>query len=162
VNTEAAIDFWAQKVHLHDCREYKATEIRVSNTDDDEYVDFPEAIGASASASIQVLTLYLPSKDREGKAVANLESWIEEGLALLAEIGGGATAWPPAEGVWKGEDGNLIREKTSVIYCYVIPDRFRANLPSLRAFLHRFGRTTNQGEVALEWDGQLFRITTFD
>jgi hypothetical protein len=37
-----------------------------------------------------------------------------------------------------------------------------AHRAQLRAFLHRLGRETRQGEIAFEFDGQFFRITTFD
>jgi len=44
----------------------------------------------------------------------------------------------------------------------VKPDKLRELLGDLRAFLHRLGRETNQGEVALEFDGRFYRITAYD
>lgn len=48
------------------------------------------------------------------------------------------------------------------MYTYIIPDKFEKNLNSLREFLHRFGRETNQGEVVFEFDGEFFRIREYD
>jgi hypothetical protein len=44
----------------------------------------------------------------------------------------------------------------------VKPDLFVQHLPELRRFLHRLGRETNQGEVALEFDGDFYRINEYD
>lgn len=35
-------------------------------------------------------------------------------------------------------------------------------LPRLREFLHRMGRETNQGEIAVDFDGRFHTIQTFD
>ena len=43
-----------------------------------------------------------------------------------------------------------------------LPGPFLEELPRLRRFLHRLGRDTNQGEVAVEFDGRFYRITKFD
>ncbi len=40
-------------------------------------------------------------------------------------------------------------------------DILEINLNSLREFLHRFGRETNQGEVVFEFDGEFFRIQKY-
>jgi hypothetical protein len=50
-----------------------------------------------------------------------------------------------------------------VVYSFVSrPDEFLRHLPRLRAFLHRMGRETNQGEVAFEFDDRFYRIRQFD
>lgn len=35
-------------------------------------------------------------------------------------------------------------------------------LPALRAFLHRLGRETDQGETVFEFDDRLYKIRTYD
>jgi hypothetical protein len=60
------------------------------------------------------------------------------------------------------EEGRLIQEHPVVVYSYVRAEPFLGSLGRLREFLHRLGRETNQGEVAFEFDGQFFRIRTFD
>jgi hypothetical protein len=45
-----------------------------------------------------------------------------------------------------------------VIYAYVRPAPFVARLPELVAFVRRMGRETNQGAIALEFDGNFFTV----
>ena len=86
-----------------------------------------------------------------------------DAATLLARIGGGVTIMPPAEGGWFDEDNDrIIWERPVVVYTYIKPEPFLARLPELRMFLHRLGRDTNQGEIAVEFDGAFYRITTFD
>ena len=74
-------------------------------------LDLGAALGADAGTSIQMLTLYLPSRDKTGRTIRNRRRWIEEALSLLSDIGGGAISFPPADGAWKSPRGELIREK---------------------------------------------------
>lgn len=62
-------------------------------------VELAEALGATAPTSIQVLTLYIPNKDRDGGAIADQERWVREAAALLARIGGGVTVLRPVGAV---------------------------------------------------------------
>ncbi len=134
-------------------------------------INLAELIGAIETFSVQQLTLYIPHRDRDGKSVKDINKWIKEAQRLLAVIGGGATTMPPADGSWLKEDIDIVEEvkdkeivweKTTIIYSYIYPDRFKKNLKWLREFLHRFGRETNQGEVAFEFDGEFFRIRKYD
>lgn len=125
--------------------------------------DLAEALGASEAVSEQVLTLYIPNKDREDRELGNQRQWVLDAADLLARIGGGVTIMPPAEGGWFDEDSDrIIWERPVVVYTYIKPEPFLKRLPELRVFLHRLGRDTNQGEVAVEFDGTFYRITTFD
>ena len=128
----------------------------------DEPLDLETELGAAEAASVQVLSVYVPSQDREGKPFDSAP-WRAEALRLLSDIGGGATAMPPAEGAWLNEEtGNLVIEPVTIVYTYVRAAEFRENLGKLRAFLHRMGRRTDQGEVAFEFDGRLYRIREYD
>lgn len=129
----------------------------------DEYeIDVGQAIGADDGAAIQCLTLYIPSQDRNGVAF-DQRPWVEEALKLLSAIGGGATALPPVDGAWLNpETQELIREKVVLAYTYVDAEKFVARLPALRAFLHRLGRETDQGETVFEFDDRLYKIRAYD
>ncbi len=127
-----------------------------------EPVNVGNALGAAEDASIERLTLYIPSQDRDGQSFDPLP-WITEAMRLLSSIGGGATAMPPADGAWLNQlTGSLIIEKVVLVYTFIDPDRFEAQLTALRNFLHRLGRETNQGEVVCEFEGQLFKIREYD
>ena len=119
-------------------------------------------LGAAESALIECLTLYIPSQDAAGNDF-DQRPWIDEALALLAVVGGGATVLPPAEGAWLNpETGMLIKESVVLIYTYVDPDRFVASLGTIRRFAHRLGRETRQGEVIIEFATRLYKIRRYD
>ena len=119
-------------------------------------------LDAKEVPSAQRLTLYVPNKDCVGGLIDDHEKWTNEAQELLTEIGGGATAFPPVDGTWRKPDGDVLWEQTKIIYTYVDPDKLMANMPRLRAFLHRFGRGTNQGEVVFEFDGWFWSIDKYD
>jgi hypothetical protein len=125
-------------------------------------VDIGEALGATPDeVSTQVLSLYIPNKDKNNKEFGTQRFWILQAAELLAQIGGGFTIMPAVEGGWLNE-GQIIWENPVVIYTYIKPDQFEQRLPDLRRFLHRMGRETNQGEVVFEFDRRFYRITRFD
>lgn len=126
-------------------------------------VDLVEALGASEAVSVQVLTLYIPDKDRGGRELGTQRKWVLEAAELLAPMGGGVTIMPSAEGGWHdGENDRIIWEHPVLVYTYIKPEPFLERLGELREFLHRLGRETNQGEVVYEFDGQFYRVTSFD
>ncbi len=106
--------------------------------------------------------MYIPNKDKNDQEIGTQRRWVLDAIQLLSEINGGATAIP-VEGGWLNDEGKVILEDPVVVYSFVSdPDRFLANLPQIRAFLHRLGRETNQGEVAFEFDEFFYRIRQFD
>ena len=126
-------------------------------------LDLAGELGASDQTSTQVLTLYIADKDRLGDELGTQRKWVLEASELLAKIGGGVTVMPPCEGGWLNPDTTeLVWEHPVLVYTYVKPEQFLAELPNLRRFLHGLGRGTNQGEVAFEFDGDFYRITAFD
>jgi len=126
-------------------------------------VDLAAALGAEPEASIQILSLYIPDKDRAGVEYGSQRRWVLEAAALLAEMGGGVTILPPVEGGWYDDvDHRIVWERPVILYTYVKPEAFLERLPALRDFVHRLGRETAQGEVVVEFDRQLFRIREFE
>lgn len=141
--------------------------------DDIIKINLGEVLGTVESPSTQQLTLYIPNRDKDGREVKRFRSWVKEAQKVLTIIGRGSTMMPPADGTWlsqekdidtidKLDNEDILWEKTTVIYTYIYPDRFEKNLKSLRKFLHRFGRETNQGEVVFELAGEFFRIREYD
>jgi hypothetical protein len=125
-------------------------------------IDLAQALGSDGGVSTQRFTIYVPSKDRNGKEINDQRKWVVEAVRLLSEINGGSTATPPVEGGWLNDQGELVWEKSVLVYSFIRPDEFKKTLPRLREFLHRLGRETNQGEVAIEFEGRFYRIQTFD
>jgi hypothetical protein len=128
---------------------------------DEMEFDLVAALGAEES-SVQSFSIYIPNKDREGEEIGNQRKWVLEAIRILSEINGGATAMPPAEGAWLNDENDIIWEKPVVVYSFIRPEAFAANLPRIREFLHRMGRETNQGEIACEFEGEFHRIRRFD
>ena len=109
----------------------------------------------------QRFAIYIPNKDRDGAPVDQTK-WIDAALQLLTDVAGGATAMPPVTGAWRNpETGQVVIEEPVVVYSYVRPAPFVARLPDLAAFVRRMGRETNQGAVALEFDGNFFTVEDF-
>jgi hypothetical protein len=59
-------------------------------------VNLMEALAAAEEAVQDRVTLYIPSRDRDGKPV-EFEEWVIRALDLLSQIGGGATRMPPRD-----------------------------------------------------------------
>jgi hypothetical protein len=132
---------------------------------DDSEIDIAAALGAEREASTQVLSLYIPDRDRNSRRI-NAGLWIRKAQAILTRIGEGYTTTPSHDGGWESESGKVRREKTVIVYTYIKPNRFLARLPELREFLHRFGRETRQEVVVAELSGAegswFFRIKNYD
>lgn len=126
--------------------------------------DLAELLGADEDrVAIQVLTLYIPSHDRHGNRLPDQEKWVQEAADLLVMVGGGVTIPPAYRGGWHDPASGLtVWEEPILPYVYVDPERLLSAAERLREFLHRMGRETGQGEVAVEFDGEFFRITNFD
>jgi hypothetical protein len=77
---------------------------------------------------------------------------------------GGATAFPPARGVWRDDDndGRLVYDNTVIVFSYVAEDALSdTNLLILGDFLLRLGQEGNQGEVGVFVDGTYFGKQNF-
>jgi hypothetical protein len=134
-------------------------------SEEGQELDLAAALGAEREPSTQILSLYIPNKDRHGRPI-RAARWIREAQEILTKIGEGCTTTPPHDGGWETPDGALRREKTVIVYTYIKPDRFLAQLGALREFLHRFGRETNQevvvAEVSSAEGSWFFRIKEYD
>lgn len=128
-------------------------------------IDLDAALSAEREVSPQVLSVYIPNRNRRGRPI-NARPWIREAQAILGRIGEGYTTTPPLGGRWETESGAVRRERTVIVYTYVKPDRFLRHLAELRRFLHRFGREADQEVVVVELSGGqaawFFRIMEYD
>ena len=133
---------------------------------DDEGQDLAQELGAARDVLGQALTLYIPSRDGLTDEEFDNRAWVREASEVLAQIGRGYTIMPPATGGYLKQDGTMVEESVTLVYAYVEPDLFEAQLPRLREFLHRMGRETRQEMVVMELAGgdetSFFRITGYD
>lgn len=125
----------------------------------------PEAwLGASQPVGTLIIVLFVPSHDRDGKDIDH-DFWVTGALETLGTLFRGATAYPRARGVWRDDErgGTLRYEEPTVVTCYADPKAMTTAAQSrLRAFLHRLGRETNQGEVGIVIGDKYYGITEFD
>lgn len=125
-------------------------------------INLMEALGASEEATQDRVTIYIPSRDRDGEPV-DLEVWVERSLEFLSQVGGGATRMPPARGAWRNPlRGTLIIEDVTLVYSFVDGDAFSARVADLRRLPHAKGRALYQGEVAIEVNENFYKILVFD
>jgi hypothetical protein len=118
--------------------------------------DLQEALGASRAAILQKFSLYLPDRDRDGAPVRSTEAWHEAAISLFADVNGGATLLPPADGIWNPEDGGeVVREATRVVYSFIRDGgKFERDFDQIAVFIHTFGKHARQGEVMVEFAGE--------
>ena len=121
------------------------------------------ALGATHPLGGEQITLFIPSKDRDGQAI-DQDRWSDEALAAMARMFRGATAFPPGKGAWRDDakGGVLLREVTVMIVSYAQSEELKSHLGALRSFLHRFGRMANQGEVGIVVSGRYYGISKYD
>lgn len=119
-------------------------------------MELKDVLGAAGEASAQRFSLYLPDRDRNGAPVPLHEEWVEAAMAIFAAVNGGATRLPTAQGIWKPQAGDVVREATSVVYSFIRDTgTFEAGLERLARFIHTFGKHANQGEVMVEFAGEV-------
>ena len=110
-----------------------------------------------------LVILIVPSHDRHEKALPNQDEWANAGLDLFGELYGGATAFQAFQGVFKADDGRLLRDRPILIECYAeraaLEDRVR--LAELLEFAKRMGRESRQEAVALIINDAFYLIKDF-
>ena len=103
-------------------------------------------LGATYPVGASQVVVFIPDRNRENAPI-DQQRWVDEALSVMGIVFRGATAFPPGHGVWRDDEagGRLLKEETVMVVSYVDPKLMTgANLRSLREFLHRFGRETQQ------------------
>ncbi len=121
-------------------------------------------LGATYPVGASQVVLFIPDRNREDTPI-DQQHWVDEALDVMGMLFRGATAFPPGRGVWRDDEhgGKLLKEQTVMVVSYV--DRRLltiARLRSLRQFLHRLGRETQQGEVGVVIDSKYYGISRYD
>ncbi len=122
-------------------------------------------LGSEMELGNVLFVLFIPSKDKNDKDLRDVELWASAAGEKLTELFGGATEMPPAKGKWFNDQSNkVIRESVVLIHSYATEAKANdeKRIRTLAEFLHRMGRETNQGEVAVVIDGVFHRIQKFN
>ena len=110
-----------------------------------------------------VVILIVPSHDRHEKRLPTQDEWANAALDVFGELYGGATAFQAFQGVYKADDGRLLRDRPILIECYAeraaLEDRVR--LAEMLAFAKRMGREMRQEAVALIINDAFYLIKDF-
>jgi hypothetical protein len=118
-------------------------------------------LGAGKTEST-LLVLFVPSADRQGRALVKKEQdrWVRDALQVLGKNFGGATAFPRGLGVWRddAQGGVLVWDKPVLIQCYTNEESLEAKSEPLREFLMAMGTQTNQGAVGFVIDQDYYEI----
>jgi hypothetical protein len=120
--------------------------------------ELADRLGASKAAST-LLVLFIPSRDRADQPI-DQDYWVDEALAALGTLFGGATAFPQGRGVWRddAQNGKLLFDQPVVIQCYTGADLLEQRADELREFLHRMGREARRGAIGLVIDRDYLEI----
>jgi hypothetical protein len=81
-------------------------------------VNLMEALGAAEQAIQDRITIYIPSRGRNGEPV-EFENWIGQAMELLSQIGGDATRMPAAQGAWLNPetDALIVEDVAGLFLC---------------------------------------------
>ena len=118
---------------------------------------------SSLPTGTSLIVIFVPSKDRDAKAI-DQDRWVDEVLTTLGQLFRGATAYPRGKGVWRDDErgGALIREEPVIVFSYAAEAAL--TLPALSELyrtLSRMGRNANQGEVGVVIDGKYYGISDY-
>jgi len=112
-----------------------------------------------------LVVLFIPSVERDGTTPIDQARWVNDALAMLGRVFGGATAYPKAKGVWRDDERNsaLVFDEPVVMHCYTTPGEIsdQSNLTEVGAFCRRMGREARQGEIGLVIGDEYFAIRDF-
>lgn len=99
------------------------------------------------------LDVYLPDSTRNGDAVFEHERWVALVSDVAVAMAGGCTILPPAIGKWRGPDGAVVHESTTVVRAFVTQSQLLEGGPHLRRILTQYQREAEQSVVLLTLNG---------
>lgn len=122
-----------------------------------------EVLHSSLPTGTALIVVFVPSQDRDGKAI-DQNYWVDEVLTTLARAFRGATAYPRGKGMWRDDarGGTLLLEEPVIVFSYAGEDALsHESLTALYRTLSRMGRETKQGEIGVVIDGRYYGITDY-
>jgi hypothetical protein len=128
---------------------------------------FKATLGSEDEPNGLLFVLFIPSKDKDNGPLPRRQDqqlWADAAGDLMTRIFGGATIMPPAKGKWLNEETNtIITEEVVIVHSYARGGDAvdEEKLLELAKFLHRMGKKTRQGEVAVVIGDVFHRIRKF-
>jgi hypothetical protein len=126
-----------------------------------------EILGARPNPASILFILFIPSKTADGKNLPGEEDqkeWADAAGDLLSKLFGGATEMPVGRGKWLNrKTKEIITEPIILVHSYATPTDVQdeKKMHQLAVFLHRMGKRTRQGEVAVVINGVFHPIESF-
>ena len=103
------------------------------------------------------LSIYIPSKDSEGREV-DATPFRMRACGLLASIAGGATV-QTCDGVWIGDGLRVISEPVSKVYTYLSEACLSEHAPKILSFLKELRVELKQACVGFSVDSQFYLVS---
>jgi len=110
-----------------------------------------------------LVVLIIPSHDKKNKAIDAQSKIADDGMQLLADLYGGATAFAARTGIFKSDQGQMLYDKPLLLESYAMRSDVedQTKLGKLLGYLCRIGREMNQEAVGLVIDGTFHLISEF-
>lgn len=102
------------------------------------------------------ITVYVPATVDVDKAVDN-SAQVDAAAALLSGLFGGATS-SPAVGYWLTSSGQLVKEKTTVVFAFAAEKALEDGAAQVVDFCRNLKEEMRQEAIALEIDGAMYFI----
>ena len=102
------------------------------------------------------ITVYVPATVDVDKAVDN-SAQVDAAAALLSGLFGGATS-SPAVGYWLTSSGQLVNEKTTVVFAFADEKALEDGADKVVDFCRNLKEEMRQEAIALEIDGAMYFI----
>lgn len=116
--------------------------------------DFIKTMGSVAQG--RKLSIYIPSKDKDGRGVDH-EHWKKKTMTFLGRLFGRCTAMPNLQGIW-AEDGKTLEETTVIVFSYVLEADLNRHAEDIRNHLIDMGRSMQQSEIGFGYEGTFYTL----
>jgi hypothetical protein len=110
-----------------------------------------------------LVVVIVPSNDRYNKPIENQSKWCDDGMNLLAQLFGGATAFEAKAGIFMSKRNKPLYDKPYLLESYVARQdaEDEDKLKKLVDFLKNMGEETNQEAVGVVIDDTFHLIRKF-
>lgn len=97
--------------------------------------------------------VYVPATDNVNEQIDNTAE-VKRVIGELSDLFGGATA-TPAMGGWRCENGDVVVEKTTIVYSFCTSEQAAEHFMEVYDICMRLKKDYHQEAVTLEYNGQI-------